>query len=181
MNSNPIYKRLLGAQFERMPPALQQFHALQGHHVLHGEVEVASPSTSLARLLARMLGSPQQAQRGPIRFELQADGAAETWTRHFPGCSMRSTFRQVAGCLEERLGAARLHFRLVFSSDKLELRLVRMYFLGVRCPSWLLPSLVAEETSQGGRLLFNISASVPVAGIVARYRGFLDLSQKGLQ
>jgi hypothetical protein len=55
----------------------------------------------------------------------------------------------------------------------LEMRLRSLHFLGIPCPRWLLPRVVAEETGAGDRLHFRVEASLPLIGIVAGYRGHL--------
>ena len=55
------------------------------------------------------------------------------------------------------------------------MQLVRLRFLGVPCPRWLMPAIVADETAGEGRLHFEIRASLPLVGVVTRYRGHLDV------
>jgi hypothetical protein len=175
MTGVSLYQQVLGAQFVLLPKPLQQFHALQGRHVLSGWVEVGAPASFAARVLARCLGAPLNAQRGPIRFELESGSASEHWVRHFPGKTMESRLTLVAGDIVERLGAARLSFALNARSGKLVMQLVRLHFWGVPCPRWLLPAIVAEETATAGRLHFRVEASLPMIGVVTSYRGHLDL------
>jgi Domain of unknown function (DUF4166) len=175
MNAMSLYQRVLGADFVLLPMPLQQFHALQGRHVLDGWVDIRAPASFLARILARGLGAPLHAQSGPIRFELTAGDTSEVWTRHFPGRIMESRLRLVSGRIVERLGAARLSFALRGSPEKLEMQLVALHFLGVPCPGWLLPTVVAEETATPGRVHFRVQASLPLVGLVAGYQGHLEL------
>jgi hypothetical protein len=88
---------------------------------------------------------------------------------------MESRLFRMSGHVVERLGAARLAFRLRGSPDKLEMQLVGLRFLGVPCPGWLLPAIVAQETATAGRLHFRVQAALPVAGVVAAYQGYLEL------
>ncbi|WP_309246587.1 DUF4166 domain-containing protein [Ramlibacter montanisoli] len=137
-------------------------------------MEADAPASAPARLLAWCLGSPQRAHQGRLRFELDANPDAEVWTRHFPGKTMRS--RLSGGpLLVEQLGPARLTFALAAADPGLVMRLVRLQFLRVPCPRWLMPHIVAEESGTGGRLNFRVHASVPVLGTVASYRGYLEL------
>ena len=170
-----LYQQVMGTTFGLLPFALQQFHSLAGKHVLSGWVEVDGPATFPATCLAWCLGAPLDTQRGPIRFELQAGATSEVWTRHFPGKTMESRLTLVGTRLVERLGATRLAFALNGGPEKLEMQLVRLHFLGVPCPRWLLPSIVAEETASAGRLHFRVQASLPLMGVVASYRGHLDV------
>jgi hypothetical protein len=165
----------MGTQFAQLPLPLQQFHALTGNHVLSGWAEVGAPPSFLAKFLAWCLGAPLKTQKGPIRFELRAGAASEVWTRHFPDKTMESRLTLVGEHIVERLGAARLGFALRGSPEKLEMQLVGLHFLGVPCPRWLLPAIVAEETATAGRLHFRVQASLPMVGVVTSYRGHLEL------
>ena len=129
-----LYERVMGEPYAQLPAAVQRFHRLAGHHTLHGWVETHAPSTALARVLARLLGTPRSAGSGPLRFELLAGPQAETWTRHFPAHTMTSHMQLVGGRIEERLGAARLTFSLAAVDGRLKMELAGMRFGGVPCP-----------------------------------------------
>lgn len=177
MSTASMYERAMGESFDRLPPAVRRFHRLVGLQELHGWVDTDAPSSLGARLLARFLGTPLQATSGPIRFELDAGPDAETWTGHFPAQSMTSQMRIDALKIEERLGATRLTFDLCETDGRLEMRLQGLRFLGLPCPKWLLPRLIAEETGQGDRLHFRVRASLPVIGTVASYSGHLTVAE----
>lgn len=178
MSSLTLYQRALGAQYAQLPAAVQRFHRLTGRAILQGWVETEAPASWLAKGLALCLGAPRRTTRGPLRFVLDVGTEAETWTRHFPARTMTSRMTLVAGRVEERLGAARLTFRLIAAEDKLSMALVEMRFFGISCPRWLMPQVVAEETGIGNRVHFLVSASLPLVGTIASYRGHLDLSEK---
>ena len=56
---------------------------------------------------------------------------------------------------------------------RLVMRLTSLHFLGVPCPAWLRPQIVAEETGEGDTLHFHVQATVPWVGQVVHYRGHL--------
>lgn len=171
-----LYERVLGTTaYAALPCEVQRFHRLQGHHVLHGVVETQAPASPVAAMLARVLGTPRQATHGPLRFELSSAPQAERWTRHFPGLTMQSTLLLAGGQLEERLGAARLRFTLRADAHALNMVLEGLRCFGLPCPRWLQPDVVAEETGGDGRLHFRVSARLPLVGVVASYRGHLNL------
>lgn len=172
-----MYRQALGPTFEQLPQAVRRFHTLSGNWSLTGQVETEAPSTWLARCLAWALGTPRRATVGAIRFELRAAPRTETWTRHFPAQTMQSTLRLVGQELHESLGLSRLRFRLAASPQGLEMELVGLRFLGLPCPRWLMPRVVAREHGDGQRLYFEVSAEVPLLGRVAGYRGHLDLPE----
>jgi hypothetical protein len=166
-----LFQGLMGADFARLPRAVQRFHALQDRHVLDGWVAVDASASWAARLLAWCVGAPTRAQCGPLRFELMAGHGTETWTRHFPGRSMQSSFRAVRGMLQERLGPVQLGFALAATGDGLDLQLVSLRFLGIPFPRWGLPQVVGRESDVGGRLHFKVRAGLPLLGTVASYEG----------
>ncbi|MEJ8845960.1 DUF4166 domain-containing protein [Variovorax rhizosphaerae] len=170
-----MYERAMGDEFHRLDAAVQRFHRLAGKHELEGRVETIAPRSVIGKLLALCLGTPRRSQQGPIRFELDASPAAETWVRHFPGKVMASNFRPQGREIIESLGAARLAFELHERDGALVMRLLRMHFIGIPCPRWLMPRIVAEERGRHDRLDFAVSASVRLVGKVADYRGHLVL------
>ena len=178
MSRPSMYEQVLGADYANLAPAAQRFHRLAGRTVLQGWVETHAPVSVLARLLAYCLGTPRVASSGPIRFELEAGPDMESWTRHFPAQTMTSQMRLVRGQVQERLGTAVLTFNLAASNGTLKMELARMRFLGVPCPKWLMPRIIAEESGAEDQLHFRVVAALPMVGVVASYQGHLDLGSK---
>ena len=176
MGTPSLYEAVLGTRYAQLAPAVQAFHRVTGAVTLHGEVETEPPASRLARGLAWCIRTPRTSTRGPIRITLNAAATEETWTRHFPRHTMRSTLSLRQGRITERLGAVRLFFALEAEHGVLRMRLEGLRFLGIPCPAWLRPTVLAEESGDGDRFHFNILASVPLLGVVAAYRGFLDLT-----
>lgn len=176
MRAPSLYETVLGARYAELAPAVQTFHRMTGAVSLHGEVETELPASRLARVLAWCIRTPRTPTRGPIRIRLNAGATEETWTRHFPHHTMRSTLSLHKGRLTERLGAVRLFFALEAHQGVLQMRLQGLRFLGIPCPAWLRPAVLAEESGDGDRFHFNVRASVPLLGVVAAYRGYLDLA-----
>lgn len=170
------YERAMGDTFNRLSPAVRRFHRLAGLHRLHGWAATDAPSGLCARLLSMCLGTPLQSKSGAIQFELHAGPTSETWTRHFPDRTMRSELRLTAPQVVEQLGFCRLTFELGEQEGRLEMQLVKLHFLGAPCPRWLLPTIVAQESGEGDRLLFRARASLPAVGTVASYTGYLVIS-----
>jgi hypothetical protein len=175
MTAGSLYQAVLGPEFAALPAAVRRFHSLRGRHELHGWVEAEAPRSLPARLLALCLGTPQRGRSGALRFELEAAGASERWTRHFPGQTMRSRLSLGASHLVEQLGPVRLTFALTRRDSSLAMELRRLEVLRIPFPRWLLPRIVAEETGSGDRLHFHVRACMPLAGQVACYRGYLQL------
>lgn len=178
MSTLSMYEKVLCDDYAKLPAAVQRFHRLSGHNVLNGRVETQAPQTMLAKVLAACLGTPRSSSSGPIRFELSASPTEERWTRHFPTQAMTSCMRLVDGHIEERLGAAQLTFDLLAAEDRLSMRLAGMRFFGVPCPKRLMPSIVAEERGADDQIHFLVTAELPLVGLVASYRGHLEVSKQ---
>jgi Domain of unknown function (DUF4166) len=178
MSTPSMYRSVMGDAFNRLATPVQQFHSFVGRHQYHGQVKVAEPASILAKLLAILLGAPMKASQGPIRFELLAAPATETWTRFFPGKTMRSTLTKSGNRIVERLGASRLTFELKEVSGALEMRLEKLHFLGIPCPGWMAPTVTARESGGVNTLNFHVRASVPFVGTVASYTGHLNIPKE---
>jgi hypothetical protein len=168
-----MYQALLGPSFHQLSQAVRVFHQLRGPHVLHGWVRTEAPVSPVARFLALCLGTPLAPSDGAIRFELDAQPDREVWVRHFPKKTMTSCLRLAGGELTEHLGLARLHFDLDEVEGRLVMRLKRLRFLGVPCPRWAMPVVIAEEEGASDHMRFHVRASLPLIGQVAGYRGYL--------
>ena len=179
MRASTLFERALGERFALLPRPLQRFHRLSGRHELHGFVETDAPDSAVGRALAWCLGAPTSASHGAIRFVLDAAPDVQTWTRHFPLRTMRSRMHFTQGQVVERMGPASLAFALDVGGGQLRMRLMGMRFLGIPCPAWLRPRLVAEErgdrSARCERVHFRIEAAVPGIGRVVGYRGHLVL------
>lgn len=174
-----MYESAMGESFARLAMPLQQFHRLRGRYVLRGEVKVDAPASMLARLLARLLGTPLTASEGPITFELDADPQTETWTRRFPANVLTSQLELQDRDLVEKLRGTQMTFALTERDGQLHMHLHRLRFFGILCPAWLMPVIVAEESGVDGRVYFHVSVQAPYVGVVARYQGHLQLSSGG--
>ena len=81
----------------------------------------------------------------------------------------------------ERLGPVTLHFDLQAEQGKLRM-LLRQIKIGIlNCPRCLLPSVLAEEHATSGRLHFNVAASLPFAGLLVAYQGYLEIPMEHQQ
>ncbi len=71
MSRLSLYEQVLGQGYARLPSAVQRFHRLSGHNVLHGWVETQAPETMLARALAVCLGAPRNSSSGHLKVHLK--------------------------------------------------------------------------------------------------------------
>lgn len=169
-----LFERLLGSAFDTLGPRVRELHLDTGTRRYAGEVEVERGRHPLAALCAWATRLPP-AGRGPIEVEIAADAVGECWSRHVGAHVMRSRLWEQGGLLHERLGAATFVFRLVARGGALEWTVVRASALGLPLPARWFSAVAAREADGGGRYTFEVTAALPIAGLLVRYRGWLDV------
>jgi hypothetical protein len=171
-----LYPRLLGKKFDMLDGAVSRLHRLQGRHRLYGRCTISGAEHWLGRLLAWILRLPLPADDAEFSFELFADAEGETWTRHFPGRTMRSRLQQESGStLVERIGPARPSFALDVNEGTLSMRLLDLEVFGLTWPKRWLPIVHTREFGQGDSYHFEIDARMGRLGLLVAYAGTLDL------
>lgn len=171
-----LFRALLGGEaFDALPPTLVALHRAHGLQRYVGEVEVARGAGLLSRLCAAATRLPI-AGTEPITVEIDAQGLRETWTRHVGRHAMRSRLRAGDGLLLERLGLVEFGFRLAVDAGAITWTVRRVRVLGVLpLPLGWFRQVHARESERDGRYCFDVSADLPLAGLLVRYRGWLDV------
>jgi len=170
----PLFERLLGSTFDTLDPCVRKLHRDVGTRRYAGEVGVERGRHPLARLCAYATRLPP-AGRGPIEVEIDCDDAGERWSRHVGSHAMRSRLRDRDGLLHERLGAVTFVFRLQARGGAIEWTVVRVHALGLPLPARWFAAVGAREADRDGRYTFDVRAALPIAGLLVRYRGWLDV------
>jgi hypothetical protein len=169
----PLYERVMGECFARLPPAVRAMHEVLRDGGASGEARVTRGRNPIARLIASALGFPAE---GSHRLHLafaERDGL-ERWTRDFSGRAFSSELAERGGRLTERFGLLRFAFDL--PSDAAGLRMViRRWWLGpLPLPLFLAPRSEASEWEEGGRFHFDVPIALPLIGPLVHYRGWLE-------
>jgi hypothetical protein len=101
--SIPLYRQLLAAQFDTLPPKVRALHERSGLRRYHGKVEVERGGGWASRLCAWATRLPR-AGKGALRVEIDADEGGERWARVIAGKPMRSRLWARDALLREQLG-----------------------------------------------------------------------------
>lgn len=168
----PLYARLLGPGFDRLPPAVRALHDILGHAGAAGEGRVVRGKGRLAHIVAAAVRFPPQGT-WPLHVDFHEQGGAETWTRDFGGHRFSSELSQSGERLVERFGPLRFAFDLPAGPHGLEMRLRSWSVFHVPLPRRLAPRIRAREWEEQGRFRFDVAVSLPLAGEVVHYSGWL--------
>ncbi|HZR34164.1 MAG TPA: DUF4166 domain-containing protein [Nevskia sp.] len=172
-SQDSLYRRLLGARFDGLPPAVRRLHQPGARFEAAGECRVQRGDNSVARILADSMGMPPAAEHLPLRFSIDCDGGAEIWRRDFGGHVFTSRMWAEKGVLCERTPLATLRYDLEVEHGILRMQLRRFSGLGLPLPRGIWPTIATAESERDGRYCFDVRASMPGIGLVVRYKGWL--------
>lgn len=179
--AQPLYRRLLGEAWERLPEPVRALHDLNGAAAFEGRCEVVRGAGPLAALGAAIMGLPKAGRDVPVRVEFSIDGdGAEIWRRSFDGKVLVSVQAEGSGLsqwlIDERFGPITLGLGIVVSPDggRLSVVLRRWSLFGVPMPRFLGPRGGGSEfVDEQGRFRFDVDLGFALIGRIMRYRGWL--------
>ena len=173
--STPLYRRVLGPEFDRLPGKIRSLHEVTGPITAAGLCQIQRGDHPLARALGRAFGLPPSGRDVPISVTFKPSGDGETWQRHFNGIGLRShqSAARRPGHLVERFGHLNLLLEPRARCDGLDLLLCRVTLLGIPVPRRLWPLVEASERVFEGIFTFDVAIRLPVAGLLIHYKGWL--------
>jgi hypothetical protein len=170
----PLYRRLLGERFARLPARVRELHDLAGASIWTGRADVERGRSLPSRMVATLFGLPPAGRDQALRVTFTTVGETEVWSRAFGNAVFRSVQYERGGLLRERVGPSTFVFALETSADGLALKLKGVRFLGIPLPAFLAPSVFTFESERDGRYHFEVEASLPLLGRIVRYQGWLE-------
>jgi saccharopine dehydrogenase-like NADP-dependent oxidoreductase len=182
----PLFPRLLGNAYDALPPVIRQAHQVHGVLVLEGKADAASPDNILGALIARLFRLPRSGSNLPVRVEMRSeDDGSETWTRIYPGVTMRSNLRNPDSAthqVTEVLGPLSIRLQWKASARDLQLRTISAHLFGCPLPDFLRPrSHASESVDADGQFHFDVPIALPLIGTIVHYKGSLKPAGKPLQ
>jgi saccharopine dehydrogenase-like NADP-dependent oxidoreductase len=174
----PLFRRLLGDAYDGLPPAIRQAHEVQGVLILEGKADAASPDHVLGALIARLFRLPRSGSDMPVRVEMRSeDDGSETWTRIYPGVTMRSNLRNADSRthqVDEVLGPLSIRLQCKPTERGLQLETLGARLFGCPLPDFLRPRSHASETvAADGQFHFDVPIALPLLGAIVHYKGCL--------
>lgn len=181
-NCAPLFSRLLGDAWQKLPAAVRQMHTLSSERLTEGRCTIERGSGIPSNWVASLFGFPKAAKDLPVSVRFECENGRERWTRKFGEEIFSSTLRAGRGTSErllcERVGLFDFAQALVVEGDRLRLVLRRWSLFGIPLPSWLAPRSNSYETEQDGRFRFHVEISHPWTGLIVRYRGWLVVATR---
>jgi NAD(P)-dependent dehydrogenase (short-subunit alcohol dehydrogenase family) len=169
---SPLYARIMGDGFARLPETVRALHLVNGELAAAGAAEVIRGRSLPARLIGWIAGFPP-AGRTDLRVRMDEVAGVETWHRDFGGHAFFSRLSQHEALVVERFGPIRFAMALPNRADGLSMHIVKWWLGPVRMPLILAPRCVAVEREADGLFHFDVAIRLPIVGPLVHYRGWL--------
>lgn len=159
-----------------LPGPLADFHSGAGARSFAGQCDITRGRGALVGLLLRLGGFPSTGEGIAIRLEMRTISGLTQWRRDFGGHATVSSLRYDARrrAVVEGFGPFRVTMVPDIDDQGLTLAISRIAVLGLPLPRWIAPkSSTRESVDAAGRIRFDVSAALPVLGMLIRYRGWL--------
>jgi Domain of unknown function (DUF4166)/Saccharopine dehydrogenase NADP binding domain len=172
-----LYHHTLGSAFAKLAPPLQQFHGQKTSVEMAGKARVTRGKSSVAGLVARLFGFPQEGSDIPVHVKIDVSPEREIWTRSFAGKYFRSTQTRGRdhneGLIVESFGPFNFAMAVPTKDGALNLVLRGWNVFGLPLPRWAMPISIASEHDANGRFNFDVEIKLPWAGSIVKYQGWL--------
>lgn len=169
-----LFRRILGAPFDTLPPQVRAIHAIAGRETWRGEATITRGRHILVPLFALATRLPPSRQRVPTTVEFIATPEGEHWRRDFGGARMASRYRERGALLCERLGLVEFAFSLgVHEGEILWATAGVRLFGAIPLPAAWFARVRCREREFEGRYEFLVEATLPLVGPLIRYEGWL--------
>jgi len=173
----PLFQRILGDAWQRLPPAVRALHAAPATATVTGSALVVTGRNWLARVVRRLFGFPAATSDTPLRITFERVGGVEKWQRDFGGDKFASVLYPGRGRFErllcERFGPFVFGVALVLENDRLRYIVRGWSVLGIPLPRALAPLGETFECDEAGCFHFDVEIDAPVVGAIVRYAGRL--------
>ena len=175
-----LYERLVGEGWGGLDEPVRRFH-LCARGV--GVFKVRRGEGRLARVVARLMGLPENGEEVPLLLSVEPHGGGERWRREFAGREFVTEQGEHSGLMAERTGPFELRFRLKSEGGSLlyasEGAALRVKSLRVRLPRLLAPRVEAwERADEGGDVRVFVRVTAPLVGPLIRYEGLVKTTEE---
>jgi uncharacterized protein DUF4166 len=179
-----LYERLLGADWQRLDGAIRRMHSPGlGLHAT-GVFKVVHGRHRAARLLAKLLRLPVEAEKADVRLHVKPSGPAELWIRTFERrCIVTRQSGGTLGILRENTGWLELQFRLMVERGSLVYRQsragLRIGWWFVPLPGWISPTVEASEKTgdRPNAVYVSVTFRLPGGVLLMSYSGRIEAQE----
>jgi hypothetical protein len=175
LQTQTLYKRLLGDAYGKLPEPLLRFHAICGGGAACGRMNVERNHGLVGRLIATLAGLPAAASEVDATVSVRSEAGYELWVRTFDRTRLVSKQWCEGGLLVESAGPMAFRFMVDVVGNGLQFRTVKCAFMGVRLPRLMAPSVTADVFGTSNGWWVSVELALPFIGRILAYQG--EMSQ----
>ena len=172
----PVFARVLGAEFDRLPAPVPALHVVLDERHWQGMATVTRGRSLVARIACACVGFPASATSVPVTVSMRLADGEERWERNFAGRRFRSVPSPAgpagSGLIHERFGPLRCEIGLSRDGGRLLYPVARAWLFGIPVPRRLLPTSETAESAADGIVRFDVRISLPLCGPIIHYAGW---------
>ena len=173
------YETLFEAALGQLPEGLSHLHDVVDQRCWRGVARVLRGRSVIARLIGWVIGFPPAAETVPVTVSMARQDDREVWVRDFGGRKFHSVLSLAgprgSGLISERFGPVMMILGLETEGSEIHFPVKAARAFGVPLPAFLRPASTTREYADSeGRPCFDVSISMPIAGHVVSYKGWLE-------
>jgi hypothetical protein len=166
-----LYRRALGADYERLPGVLRTFHDLPDGGAAEGTFKITRGRGALRNLVADAMRLPPAAESVLVHLQVVAADGRERWIRDFGAHRLVTEQWMDGDLLVEAAGPIRFLFRLTATEHGMEFDMERCRVATVPLAMAIAPRVSARLRGLATSWQVTVQVDVPILGMVVRYEG----------
>lgn len=175
---NKLVSNWFGDQFSNLHPLLQELHTTGGR--LTGNVEISygkGIAGIIGSRLAKKMSFPEKGTH-QLTINISHDSNDLHWSRCFDEQTpVNSLFKPIGnidqGYWLESTGPLQMRLTVEIIDGGWFWRCLKVNFLGLPIPRWLIPRANAYKIIENGQYRFHVEFSLPLIGSLVSYHGLL--------
>lgn len=173
-NTAPIFKQVLGTDFERLPIAVRATHVTTDASHWRGQASVTRGRGVWAGFLGWLFGFPAASESVEVEVIKTRTTKGETWVRRFGPSRFKSRLAATPDGMTESFGLFSFLLGLRVDKNALHYPVRSGRFGPLPLPRVLLPISAAREYERDGRFHFDVKLHAPfTGGLLVHYQGDL--------
>ncbi|MFQ1701797.1 DUF4166 domain-containing protein [Loktanella agnita] len=174
----PLFIRQLGADFDKLPKAVQVAHQVYGPRRWSGRASVTRGASLLSRMIAAVFRFPRASDDIPVSVMMMPEQGGERWERQFGSQVFVSHLHQQGNVMTERFGPLTFTLGLHVADGQLHFPVRSGRWGPIPLPRFLLPQSVASEHETDGVFHFDVALKAPLTGaLIVHYKGWLKAAR----
>ncbi|MEN0040522.1 MAG: DUF4166 domain-containing protein [Pseudomonadota bacterium] len=172
----PLFARVLGDDWDRLPDVLRAAHNVDSSLHLTGCADIQRNGNPVIDRIGTWSGLPPAGRNVPLTITMQRDGDGEIWTRHFGDHVFCSRIRagKVPRTTWEKAGPIEVEMSFALKGDEIHQTSRRNRILAFPLPGKLAPASRVVESVIDGRYHFDVVVQAPLGlGLLVAYQGWL--------